>query len=517
MGDGSAFSPAIVGRRPPAVTTPPAPVVILHAFQSALGPGPGGVADAALLERFLADRDEAAFAALVRRHGPKVMAVCRRFTRHHQDAEDAFQAVFVVLARRASSVRPPGQVGSWLYGVACRTARKARGRAARLRRRETSPEPGVEPMTPPPVSHADAAVILEEVERLPPVYRAALVLCDLDGRPRKEAAAELGIPEGTLSSRLTEARNKLAARLARRGVTVPAVGVVLAGMVAADGAVPEPLTAAAVRLGVAVASGAAVEWSPALALASRAGGWWWAAGAGVTAVGVTLAVGALVAAGPSPGARAGKDPPPPQTSPEPPRAGVAARPPLHRSLEGHEWSLTALDYDRRTVSLSDPADRATPQVMLTKQGGLMPGGFSLADLPVASDAEVRIDDRPGEFARLSPGVCVRVVLAPDALRVVRIEATSPRPLAFVYTITAVDPNARTVDLELRGTGEKLTGVPVAADADITVWEATPAGDGVAPRGNRGTISSVRADQTAAVDLRVTPAGGVEICRLRAAK
>src|SRR5262249_3964487 len=187
----------------------------------------GGATDAELLGRFRAQQAQAASAALVRRHGPMVLGVCLRVLRHRQDAEDAFQATFLVLARRASSIRKQESVGSWLHGVAYRTSREARSAASRRRTRErqvsSPPEPAVEPTEGP----GDLPGVVDaEVSRLPDRCRAAIVLCDLEGRPRREAARQLGIPEGTLSSRLAAGRRLLAARLTRRGVTLPASALV---------------------------------------------------------------------------------------------------------------------------------------------------------------------------------------------------------------------------------------------------------------------------------------------------
>jgi RNA polymerase sigma factor (sigma-70 family) len=182
--------------------------------------------DGALLQRFVARRDEAAFAELVRRHGPMVLGVCRRLLRHEQDAEDAFQAVFLVLARRASAVAPPAAVGAWLHGVAVRTALEARGLRARRRARERPLAGAAEPTVSPRLPGADLlALFHEELARLPARFRAAVVLCDLEGVPRAEAARSLGIPAGTLSSRLATARKRLAVRLARRGVTLSAAAL----------------------------------------------------------------------------------------------------------------------------------------------------------------------------------------------------------------------------------------------------------------------------------------------------
>ncbi|HYH66735.1 MAG TPA: sigma-70 family RNA polymerase sigma factor, partial [Urbifossiella sp.] len=185
-------------------------------------------ADADLLRRFATARDGAAFAELVRRHGPVVLAACRRGVRHHHDADDAFQAVFLVLARRAGEVRRPEQLGNWLYRVAVRIARRARRTAARRRVREVQGVDVPEPVAPAVATPDDLGPVLdEELDALPAWYRDAVVLCDLRGQSRAEAAAALGIPLGTLASRLDAARKKLAARLVCRGVTLSVAAVLV--------------------------------------------------------------------------------------------------------------------------------------------------------------------------------------------------------------------------------------------------------------------------------------------------
>lgn len=175
--------------------------------------------DAALLERFRNSRDEEAFAELVRRHGPMVLGVCRRLLRNADDADDAFQATFLVLVRRESAVRQLSSVGSWLYGVARRTALEARRAAARRRVKEAGAMRGSTVAGDPCDDLRDA--LDEEIERLPEKYRAPLVLCDLEGKTRKEAARHLGWPEGTVASRLALARKTLRGRLSRRGLALP--------------------------------------------------------------------------------------------------------------------------------------------------------------------------------------------------------------------------------------------------------------------------------------------------------
>jgi RNA polymerase sigma factor (sigma-70 family) len=204
--------------------------------------------DGQLLGAFARGRDEAAFAALVRRHGPMVLGVCRRVLRNGADADDAFQAAFLVLARRAAALGPREVLAGFLHRVAFNTARKLR-EANRRRAAREAPLAGV---AEPAAGTDDArdellAVLDEEVSRLPDRYRVPVVLCDLQGATRREAALRLGWPEGTVAGRLARARKLLADRLAARGVA-PAAGVVVvvpgasavAGVVrlAAGGAAP---------------------------------------------------------------------------------------------------------------------------------------------------------------------------------------------------------------------------------------------------------------------------------------
>jgi RNA polymerase sigma factor (sigma-70 family) len=220
--------------------------VLQQLGRAGAGRGESGLSDGQLLGRFLAGRDETSFAALVRRHGPMVLGVCRRVLGHEADAEDAFQAAFLVLARKAHTVRPREQVAAWLYGVACNTARKARALAARRRGRER--QVAQMPAVPaPPEPDVDWLPLLDqELNGLPEKYRTALVLCDLHGKSRPEAARQLGVPEGTLSARLTRGRRLLAGRLARRGVTLSAGAVAAALAPPTASAVPAALVSAAV-------------------------------------------------------------------------------------------------------------------------------------------------------------------------------------------------------------------------------------------------------------------------------
>ncbi len=201
--------------------------VVLRYLRTMIPPtGAGDPTDRQLLERFAAGRDEAAFAALVHRHGPLVWGVCRRLLRHHQDAEDAFQATFLVLAGKAGAIRRPELLANWLYGVACRTAARARADASRRRARERTAAPAAVVMPSTDILWQDMRPILdEEIQRLPAKYRMPFILCYLEGRTNEEAARQLGCPKGTILSRLAWARQRLRRRLERRGVSLAVGGV----------------------------------------------------------------------------------------------------------------------------------------------------------------------------------------------------------------------------------------------------------------------------------------------------
>jgi RNA polymerase sigma factor (sigma-70 family) len=191
----------------------------------------GNLSDEQLLERFIElgdDRAQEAFATLVRRHGPMVFGVCNRVLHNTHEAEDAFQATFLVLARKATSVIPREKVANWLYGVAYRTANESRIRSARRRVREERVGTRLRVQAPDVTFHDELRAILDdELSCLPSRYRGPIVLCELEGLSRQEAAQRLGVPEGTLSSRLARGKARLRDRLARRGLALPAGAVSL--------------------------------------------------------------------------------------------------------------------------------------------------------------------------------------------------------------------------------------------------------------------------------------------------
>jgi RNA polymerase sigma factor (sigma-70 family) len=215
-----------------------------------------GLTDAELLDCFVKLREEAAFEALVRRHGPMVLGLCRRVLNNAHDAEDAFQATFLVLVRNARAIVSPERVGSWLYGVAYRIALRAKNVAARRRAKERE-------MSKPEALEKDTweelqPLLDQEMSRLPEKYRVPMVLCDLEGKTRKEAARQLGWPEGTLSGRLSRARVMVARRLARQGLSISGGALALAlSQKAGAVSLSHPLIASTVKAASWMAAGQA--------------------------------------------------------------------------------------------------------------------------------------------------------------------------------------------------------------------------------------------------------------------
>ena len=222
----------------------------------------GDLTDGQLLERFVAGRDEAAeagFAALVERHGPMVLRVCRQILGDAHDAEDAFQATFLVLARRAGLVRKRESVASWLYGIAHRVAKRSQADSARRREHERQRAA----LTTMELSHyttlhtsEEWPALHDEIGRVPARYREAIVLCYLEGLTTEAAARRLACAQGTIMSRLSRGRDRLRKRLTRRGLA-PAAGLLTAGMAAdgAEAAVPTALAHSLVRAAMQMAAG----------------------------------------------------------------------------------------------------------------------------------------------------------------------------------------------------------------------------------------------------------------------
>jgi RNA polymerase sigma factor (sigma-70 family) len=210
--------------------------------------------DAQLLERFVRLRDETAFEALLHRHGPLVFGVCRKFLYNPHDAEDAFQATFLVLARKAGSVAPGSLLGHWLYGVACRVAARARKAAVRRAREQSGADLAAVPGAAEQVDSELAPLLHEEVRRLPDKYRRPVVLCYLEGKTNEEAARQLQWPVGTVKGRLSRARELLRARLTRQGVALSA-GLLTTALVPAASALPAGLLGVTAKAGLCFAAG----------------------------------------------------------------------------------------------------------------------------------------------------------------------------------------------------------------------------------------------------------------------
>ncbi len=309
------------------------------------------ISDRQLLERFAARHEEGAFEALVRRHAPLVHGVCRRVLRQEQDAEDAFQAAFLVLARKAGEVGRRGSVAGWLHRVAYHAALRARARAVRREQHERQAAPRESPNLLEEVTGREfLAVLDEELQRLPEDRRVPLVLCYLQGHTCDDAARQLGWSLRTLKRRLEQGRNGLRARLARRGIALPAALLALGVAQKGKATVPAAWTAATVRAALDLGAGTTVA-ATAIAEAVLRG----MSAARRKALGALLLVGtlivgagALAARGP---ARPGEPPPPapPAQVAEPPQQPA---PPPEPAPEAGEAKKTALsgrvigDYNR---------------------------------------------------------------------------------------------------------------------------------------------------------------------------
>lgn len=229
---------------------------LIKQLQTGLVPNPPDQSDRESLCAFIRFNDQASFAAIIQRHGPMVLRVCQRVLLHAQDAEDAFQATFLILARRAATIDKAASIAGWLHGVACRVSLRAKRDAGRRRARERQ---SVSPTPQDPaesLAWQDVQTLLEhEIERLPQRYRAAFILCYLEGRSRSEAAYELGILENTLSSRLARARERLKQRLSRRGVNLSAI---LAAVALTTGGTSASIPATLIQSTVAAAPSFAI-------------------------------------------------------------------------------------------------------------------------------------------------------------------------------------------------------------------------------------------------------------------
>ncbi|HEX4607689.1 MAG TPA: sigma-70 family RNA polymerase sigma factor, partial [Urbifossiella sp.] len=334
-------------------TGAPAPRAVRRAVLAA---DPEAATDGQLLGAFVAGADGAAFGALVYRHGPMVLGVCRRVLAHREDAEDAFQATFLVLARRAGAVGDPERLGNWLYGVARRVAAEARRRRARARARERQVDEMPEHPATSDRSAWDLAPVLDdELARLPEKHRLPVILCDLEGRTRRAVARQLRIPEGTLSNRLAAARLALARRLTRRGITLLAGAVAVVLVEARLGAaVPESLAEAATGLAAGrAAPGAVVTLTEGVLKAMLL------TRLKIAAVVLFVALGGIGLGAARPGAEA-RQPPGPEDARKgerpPAPAGAKGGWAAVRTLEGHTDAVQCLAFGPGDVLVSAGRD-----------------------------------------------------------------------------------------------------------------------------------------------------------------
>ncbi|MDG3006992.1 sigma-70 family RNA polymerase sigma factor [Paludisphaera mucosa] len=398
----------------------------------------GSLSDGRLLERFASldgvDREDA-FAAIVQRHGPMVLATCRRMLGASADVDDAFQAVFLVLARKAGAIRGVEDIGGWLRVVAVRTGREVRVRSARIRAREgIALDVGRAADAPDPDLFELKSILDEELDRLPARFREAIRLCELDGLPRRDAAERLGLAEGTLSSRLARGRSLLRDRLARRGLAVGLLGAVLASPSKAS-----PLPDSALRLALNATRNGAVPGTVSEAVASLAEGvlamlapsrWKWLAMAACAAGALALGSGL--------------------------GWGHAARPNEPASFLAESSKPEASDEETVRGVVVDEAGRpvAGAEVLLNAYG---------------SDERRGLTGPDGSFAMRPVDSLGVLVLSPDGRRVGKhVYARSPLHAPQVDPARIVVSPGGTLDVRVETVGGPVGGAMVEAVSDRCV-------------------------------------------------
>jgi RNA polymerase sigma factor (sigma-70 family) len=376
---------------------------------------PSQQTDQQLLQQFIATHDEAAFAVLVQRHGALVLGVCRSALHHPQDAEDVFQATFLVLARKAHTIRKQQSLSSWLHGVAHRLALKAKTQAERRRARENRPVEQPSGSTLDDLTWRELRVVLhEELERLPETYRAALLLCYWEGKTRDEAAAQLNWTVGAFKKHLERARNLLRGRLLRRGLAPSAA--LVAALLSANGAkaaVGTSMIHSTTRAAVAFVTGKAAAGVPAAAALALAEGATrtmyqtkWAAamlaalclGGLMTGLGLWADQGARAT---QPAASAGTEGNGQPPAAQPPAKQTAAQKTDEQRLVG-TWRITK---GRHNGQDSPPEFTMLARLVFTKDGKMM-----LTFLEESKDSKYKllgpgqIDITFGPNTELSPGI-----------------------------------------------------------------------------------------------------------------
>ncbi len=380
--------------------------------------------DGQLLDHFLSHKDENAFAELVHRHGAMVLGVCRRVLEDAHAAEDCFQAVFLVLMRKADTIMPREMVGNWLYGVAYRTALEARKQAFRRKNLEKKKQAMPAPEPRDALWQELQPLLDQELNRLPDKYRFVVVACDLEGRPRREVAAMLDVPEGTVASRLSRGRDLLAKRLRRHAFTVsPALLAILLARHAEAVVVPPHLIQAATG-GLADARAAALADSVVRGLSFART---------KLVVAVTLIVAILC-------------------------VGVAALLPValaERHDLGKPASIPGTVKREKPVMLRDCiiqsidwTNRVIRVVTLCDTGEAAP-----IDVKIDEDVVVIIDGERRGFAELQPGMSVSLDIhrqKGEIDRGIRIESAGSWSPGFVSSINGESITVRIVDKQDQG-------------------------------------------------------------------
>jgi RNA polymerase sigma factor (sigma-70 family) len=410
------------------------------------------LSDEQLLEQFIGQGKDAAFETIVRRHGPMVYRVCWRMLRHTEDAEDAFQATFLLLAKKASSIRKRASLASWLHGVAARSASKTQAQSA-LRSRHEKKVPTIPSVPTDEAGWKEVRSLLDdELQALPDKHRLPLILCYLEGRTQDEAADQLGWSTTTLRRRLDEARMALGRRLDRRGVILSAA---LCGLLFTDcaswAAVPPRLIVSTIDAAVQVAAGHAVTGVVSAKVAAITEGLMKTMVVSKLKIAAAVMLIALAGLGTSViMAQADAMPPAKQE----PVAQVAEAPApankqaakeeggAHQQLQKWTWNVVAVDDVGKSISL---------------QRASQPAGFDM-NATVAPDAKIKIDGRDRRLADLRSGAVIIFQMAKDRPIITQIEATTTRTV-----LKGIDVDKNTITVTVGG--EEWTA-PMASDAKI---------------------------------------------------
>lgn len=423
----------------------------------ALTNGAGDVPDEQLLRSYLNSGDEAAFAALVQRHGPMVLGVCHRVLRNRHDAEDAFQATFLVLVRKAHAVARPEQLGNWLYGVAFWTARNAR--TARARRQAAERRLRTRPQTQECSVENDWHLVLDRtLNGLPDRYRVPLVLCALEGRSRHEVARQLGWSEGTLSSRLARGRVLLRRRLTREGVVLSTAGLTTMLFTQTALAVPVTLLHAAARVGVPAGPGLIP--TTVLTLSQGVLHAMFLAKLKLATVWLTLAAilgtGAAVFTQQALAQKPGADQA--QTAGQKPKGDAA--PSLHGFIQEVNTSKQTI-----TVVTGDKQNKMERTFPLAKDVKVLLREGKDKNQPVTE----------GKVSDLSAGMAANLQLSADEKTVV---AVTPLPMSLTGGVVAVDAGKRQLTIRVKdktgGSGEKT--YQLADNAPVLLNDGLKKGD-----------------------------------------